>query len=220
MIITVKNFISELAQATKDPSMIVNTATDWLEILNSNGSELSPYIMFEHKTEIDYSTVDTHTNEIDMSSETVYEGLSKIKTIFLKDSAGKTYPYTFWTFNSNSKVLLLSPVMNDNYIDNITYAVRPSNNYPTIIINWLGEIPDTAGDSSLTMDKSRLTLFRKICVREGVRRILMDQMKFDRYRTLVSRANSFELLAIVRDLTAEIELDKGKLANANIVKVF
>lgn len=220
MTITVKNFIGELARATKDPTMVVNSAVDWLEILNSNGSELSPYIMFEYQTEIAYATIDSHTNEIDMSSETTYEGLSKIKSVFLKDTGGKTYAYTFWTFDQNNKVLLLSPAMHDNYVDNVTYDVRPGSNYPTIIVNWLGELPDTAGDGSITMDKSRLTLFRKICVREGIRRILMDQMKYDRYRTLVNRANSFELMGVLRDLTAEIEMDKGKLANANTVKVF
>lgn len=220
MTISVKNFIAELARTTKDPTMVVNTATDWLEILNSTGSELSPYVMFENTATIDYSTVDSHTNEIDMSDENTYEGLIKIKSVFLQDTGNKTYAYTFWTFDQNSKILLLSPAMNDNYVDNVTYDVRPGSNYPTIIINWLGEIPDTAGDASLTMDKSRLGLFRKVCVREGIRRILMDQMKYDRYRTLVNRANSFELMGVIRDLTAEIELDKGKLANANTVKVF
>ena len=220
MTITVKNFIAELARATKDPSMIVNTGVDWLEILNSNGSDLSPEILFEYNTEVLYSTVDTSTNEVDMSDETTYEGLSKVKSVFLVNSNGKQYEYTNWNFDRNNKTLYLLPANNSNYVDNITNAVRPSSSYPTIIINWLGELPDTAGDGSLTMTKSVLTLFRKICLREGIKRILMDQMKLDRYRTLIGRANSYELLAISRDMTAEIELEKSKLNNSNIVKTF
>lgn len=220
MTITVKNFITELARATKDPNMIVNTGVDWLEILNSNGSDLSPEILFEYNTEVLYSTVNTLTNEVDMSDETTYEGLNKVKSVFLVNSNGKQYEYTNWNFDRNNKTLYLLPTNNSNYVDNITNAIRPSNSYPTIIINWLGELPDTAGDGFLTMTKSVLTLFRKICLREGIKRILMDQMKLDRYRTLVGRANSYELLAISRDMTAEIELEKSKLNNSNIVKTF
>lgn len=220
MTITVKNFISELARATKDPTMVVNTAVDWLEILNSNGSELSPEVLFEYETSIDYSTLDSTVNEVDMSDETTYEGLHSIKSVFLENTSGKQFNYTNWTFDRNTGILYLLPTDNAVYVDDITGAVRPSSTYPNIIINWLGELPDTAGDGSITMTKPRLTLFRKICVREGIRRILMDQMKLDRYRTLIGRANSYELLAIARDMTAEIELDKGKLTNSNTVKVF
>lgn len=220
MTITIKNFIAELARGTKDPTMIVNTAIDWLDIVNSNGSELAPEILFENHTTVNYSDVDTHTNEIDMSSSTSYEGLEKVKSVFLKDSEGKQYEYTNWTFDKDNHVLYLMPTDNDSYVDDVTSAVRPSSTYPVIIINWLGELPDTEGTGSLTMAKSRLTLFRKICIREGIRRVLMDHTKLDRYRTLVGRANEYALLAIIRDMTAEIELDKGKLINSNTVKVF
>ena len=220
MTITVKNFIADLASATKDPTMVVNTAVDWLEILNSSGSELSPEVLFEYETTIAYSTLDSTVNEIDMSDESVYEGLHSVKSIFLQNTDGKQFIYTNWTFDRNTGIIYLVPTDNAVYVDNVTGAVRPSSTYPTIIINWLGELPDIAGDGSITMTKPRLTLFRKVCVREGIRRILMDQMKLDRYRTLVGRANSYELLAISRDMTAEIELDKGKLVNSNTVKVF
>ena len=81
-------------------------------------------------------------------------------------------------------------------------------------------MPDTAGDGNITMDKSKLALFRKICIREGLRRVLMDHTKLDRYRTLVGRANEYAILAIIRDMTAEIEMDKNKLSNSNAIKVF
>lgn len=220
MTISVKNFIGELARGTKDPTMVVNTAIDWIEILNSNGSELSPEVLFEYQTTIDYTTINSTTNEVDMSDETVYEGLHSIKSIFLQNTDGKSYIYTNWTFDRNTGIIYLMPTDNAVYVDDVTGAVRPNASYPNIIINWLGELPDTAGDGTITMTKPRLTLFRKICIREGIRRILMDQMKLDRYRTLIGRANSYELLAIARDMTAEIELDKGKLTNSNTVKVF
>ena len=220
MTITVKNFIGELARATKDPSMIVNTAIDWLEIINSNGSELAPEILFEYKSTISYSSLDSTVNEVDMSSDDTYEGLRKISSVFLEDSNTKQYIYTNWTFDNNTKILYLVPTDNANYIDDVTGAVRPSGSYPTIIINWLGELPDTTGDGSFTISKSRLNLFRKIFIREGTKRVLMDHTKLDRYRTLVGRANEYTLLAIIRDMTAEIELDKSKLTNSNTVKVF
>lgn len=221
MTISVKNFIADLARATKDPTMVVNTSIDWLDILNSNGSELAPEVLFEYQASIDYATeVDSTINEVDMSNSDTYEGLHSIKSVFLTNNDGKQLIYTNWTFDRNTGVLYLMPTDNAGYVDNVTYAIRPGNNYPTITINWLGEFPDTDGNGSITMTKPRLTLFRKICVREGLRRILMDQMKLDRYRTLIGRANSYELLAIARDMTAEIELDKGKLVNSNTVKVF
>jgi len=220
MTISVKNFIGELARATKDPTMAVNTATEWLEILNSNGSELSPEVLFEHESTVNYSDVDSTTNEVDMSNEDTYEGLHSIKSVFFANNDGKQIIYTNWTFDRSTGILNMMPTDNSVYVDEITGALRPSSNYPTITINWLGEFPDIEGTGTIIMTKPRLTLFRKICVREGLRRILMDQMKFDRYRTLVGRANSYEILAIARDMTAEIELDKGKLINSNTVKVF
>ena len=220
MTITVKNFITDLARAIDDPNMVIIKALDWLEIINSNGSELSPEVMFEYSNDVLYSTVDTHTNEIDMSSSSTYPGLSSIKSVFLKDTSDKQFLYTNWTFDRNNQVLYLAPTDNSSYMDSITGSVRPSNTYATIIINWLGEMPDIVGTSSITMTKPRITLFRKICVREGSRRVLMDHMKLDRYRTLIGRANEYTLLAILRDMTAEIELDKSKLANSNTVKVF
>lgn len=220
MTITVKDFIGEVARATKDPTMVVNTATDWLEILNANGSELSPEILFEYQVTIPYTSVDTHKNEIDMSSETTYPGLHRVKAVFFLDTEGKQLEYANWTFDRNNRILYLMPVFNDDYVDSVTYAVRPGSYYPNIAVTWLGELPDLAGNASFTMTKPRVTLFRKICVREGIRRILMDQTKFDRYRTLVNRANSYELIAIIRDMTTEIELDKSKLINSNSVRVF
>jgi hypothetical protein len=220
MTITVKNFIADLARATKDPTMVVNSATDWLEIINSNGAEMAPEVLFEHQLSVDYSTLNSTVNEIDLSDEDTYEGLYRVKSVFLEDANGKQYEYTNWTFDKNTKILYLMPTDNDVYVDDVTYAVRPSGTYPTIIVNWLGELPDTAGDGSITMSKPRLTLFRKVCVREGIRRILMDHTKLDRYRTLVGRANEYALLAIIRDMTAEIELDKTKLVNSNTVTVF
>ena len=220
MTITIKNFIAELARATKDPSMIVNTAIDWLEIINSHGSELAPEILFENEATITYSDLDSTVNEVDMSSDTTYEGLTEIKSVFLKNSDGKQYIYTNWTFDKDTRILYLMPTDDSDLIDDLTSAVRPSSTYPTIIINWLGEFPSTTGDGSITMARSRITLFRKICIREGIRRVLMDHTKLDRYRTLVGRANEYTLLAIIRDMTAEIELDKSKLVNSNTVKVF
>jgi len=220
MTITVKNFIADLARAIDDPHMVITKAVDWLEIINTSGSELSPEVLFEYSASIAYSTLDSTTNEIDMSSSSSYPGLSSIKSVFLKDTNDKQFVYNNWTFDRNNQVLYLMPADNSEIIDDLTGSPRPSGTYSTIIINWLGEMPDIIGTSSIIMTRPRVTLFRKICVREGSRRILMDHMKLDRYRTLIGRANEYTLLAILRDMTAEIELDKGKLTNSNTVKVF
>jgi hypothetical protein len=214
MAITVKKFIEDLAQATKDPTMVVVTSTEWLDIVNQTGSELSPEVMFVNTAQIAYSTVDTDTHEIDMSSATTYEGLQDIKNVYLIDANGKRWLYINWVFDKELKMLRLDPK---------TYAeqdLKPSSSYPTIEIHWLSNIPDTAGDGSINLDKAEFGLFRKVCRKEGIMRILMDNIKLDRYRTLVGRANSYELLAIYRDLTSEIELEKRKLTNSNPVKVF
>ncbi len=220
MTITIKNFIADLGRAIDDPQMVVIKAVDWLEIINSNGSELSPEVLFEYTASVAYSDIDSTTNEVDMSSSTDYPGLSSIKSVYLKDNDDKAFVYHNWTFDRNTQILYLMPRDDDVYVDEVTGAPRPSSTYSTIVINWLGELPDIIGTSSITMTKPRITLFRKICVREGSRRVLMDHIKLDRYRTLVGRANEYTLLAILRDMTAEIELDKGKLTNSNTVKVF
>lgn len=221
MAITVKNFIAQLAKATDDKNMIVNKTTDWLDIINDNGGELSPDVLFDHSTEIAYSTLDSATLEVDMSSTTTYEGLQEVKSIYLEDANDKQWPYDNWTFNKDTKILYLDP---ESEVGNtralLSTTVFPSDTYDTIVINWQGDIPDTAGDGSIDLDKPELALFRKICIREGIRRTLLDHTKLDRYRTLVGRANEYTLLATIRDMTGEIELDKAKLTNTNTVKTF
>lgn len=220
MAITVKNFIADLAAATHDPSMIVTKSTDWIDILNAAGSELSPEIMFENTATVAFSTLDEAVLQVDMSSDTTYEGLYSVKTVYLEDSDGKRYPYDNWSFDKESRILFLDPKNETKNVSQVMGEIRPCGSYPNIVIEWYGNIPDTAGDASISLNKPRLALFRKICIREGISRILMDHLKLDRYRTLVGRANEYALLAIKRDMTAEIELDKAKLTNANTVKTF
>lgn len=220
MTITVKNFIADLAKSTDDPNMVVNSAIEWLEILNSSGSDLAPEVLFENTATILYSSLDSTKNEIDMSDSSSYEGLYKVKSVFFKNSNGKQFEYTNWTFDRENQVLYLMPTDNSSYVDDVTGSMRPSSTYPTILVNWLGEMPDTTGDGSIVLSKPRLSLFRKICIREGVKRVLMDHTKLDRYRTLVGRSNEYTLLAMIRDMTAEIELEKSRLNNNNTVKIF
>ena len=210
----VREFVKELARATKDPNFLVTPATEWIEVINSAGSELSPDVMFENSTTINFSDVDGDTLQVDLSSTTAYQQIESVKTVYLIDSEGKQNYYDNWIFDKDTLMLDLSP---DTHVE---ASLAPSATYPTIKIVWLSLIPDTIGTGDISLKKDEMNLFKKICLKEGVRRILMDHLKLDRYRTLVGRSNEYVLLAISRDYAVEIENDKKNLANSGQVRTF
>jgi hypothetical protein len=89
------------------------------------------------------------------------------------------------------------------------------------VFKTLEKVPAITGDATdLLINDAQSNLLKKICIKEAVRRILLDHTKLDRYRTLVGRSNEYVLLGIIRDLTLEIERAKSKLRNTNEVRSF
>jgi hypothetical protein len=213
----IRDFVYELAQSTKDNNMMVIPAEEWVQILNSQASELAPEVLFEHVATINWETapnLNKTSYEIDLSDTTNYEGIDRVKKVYLVDSNSERFEYDNWVFDKAAKILRLDPA---------TYASPdrfPSGNYPNIAITWLGYIPVIQGDDSIEVSRGHIGLLKKVCLREALNRILMDHTKLDRYRTLVGRMNEYVLIAMARDLGTEVAASKGKLSNSNSVRTF
>lgn len=213
----IKNFIRDLSQEMRDPNMLVTTSTDWLAIINREGQDLFPDIVIKKTATIAYSSLTSSTHELDMSTST-YTGIKAVEKVYIKDSNGKRYFYDNWIYDENTKVLLLQPT------SEVTPTYVLSSSYPNIEVIYQCSWVDTAGNISVTgtstvnIEQEHESLFRKICIKAAISSMMRDSLKLDRYRTLVGRSNVYEMLAINRDLMAEIELKRSKITNTNKVR--
>ena len=126
----------------------------------------------------------------------------------------KKHAYDNWVYDKEQMILFLAPSTN------IDQSLAPSSSYPTIKVEWVGVIADKTGTQDIDLTKDRMNILKMVCVREAMQRILLDGTKHDRYRTLVRKANNYEILAIIRDYDAKIEYAKRKLTNTNQVRTF
>jgi hypothetical protein len=207
----IKDLIQGLAEEMRDPNMIVTSNMDWLSIINREGAELFPEITIKKTITVAFSSINSTTLELDMSS---YTGIRDVEKVDAVDSDGKSYYFDNWIYDENRKILLLNPD------SNIDPTLILSSSYPNIKITYKCSWVDVNGLSVVDLETEHQGLFRKICIKAAINGVLYDHTKLDRYRTLVGRANEFTLLAIIRDLTAEIELKKSKLTNKNIIRTF
>ena len=208
----IDEFIKNCADGIKDPTLMVILPEEWRDILNFQAGELFPEIGYRGSSTVDAPS-DSSGYQIDLSGET-YANLEDIKEVYLQDSTGKKYPYEDWIFNKEIKLLELDPSTSK------TKGIDPAD-YEKVIIVWQGFMPTLAKDSeSISLSPAKLALLKKICIKEAMRRVLLDHTKLDRYRTLVGRTNEYALLAMIRDLTTEIELGKRRLADTHQVKTF
>ena len=209
----VDDFIKGCADGIKDPTLLVVEATEWKDILNFQAGELFPEIGYKSSSEFDAPTTGSEY-QIDLSGDS-YVNLEDVKEVYVEDSNGIKYPYDNWTYDKKLKFLDLNP--SSSKIPDTDPA-----GYSKIIVVWQGFLPtlgqDTATNIELT--PAKLALLKKICIKEAVRRILLDHTKLDRYRTLVGRTNEYALLAMIRDLTTEIELSKRRLVDTHAVRTF
>jgi hypothetical protein len=212
-----RDFIFELAQSTKDNNMVVTPPEEWMQIFNAEATQLAPQVLFENTATLTWltdTTINRTTYEVDMSSTTNYEGIQDIKKVQLLDNNGERYSYDNWIWEREQNILRLDP---DTYQ---VPTIFPGDGYPTIKITWLSYVPSSNGEADINLDRSHISVLKKVCIKEALRRILVDHAKFDRYRTLVGRMNEFTLISIIRDYGTEIESDKRFLNNTNAVRIF
>jgi hypothetical protein len=147
-------------------------------------------------------------------SGTTYTGVESIKDVYLIDSNGKEWPYDNFVYDRIKKTIDLDPQTNKDQ------DLYPGEEYPSVKVNWLSRLGTVTMSSIVTLGRAEVSLLKKICIKEGLSKILLDHTKLDRYRTLVSRSNEGVLLAIITNFTNEIELAKKKLNNINSVRSF
>lgn len=203
----ISDFIKSLANGIYDPGFHVTSPEDWLEIINFQGGELFPEIGYRGKVTLDIPS----SNRIDLSS---YESLYSVKEVYLQDSNGKNFPYDNWIFNRELKELDLNPTSSK------TSGMSPSD-YKKVVIIWYGYLPTfTKFTDNIDLPPPKLVLFKKVCIREALKRILFDHAKLDRYRVLVSRMNEYALMAAIDRLSTDIEITKRKLTDTHEVRSF
>lgn len=208
----VDTFIKACADGIKDPTLLVLEAEDWKDILNFHAGELFPEIGYRGTATIAVSAI-TIEYQIDLSGAT-YVNLEDVKQVFLVDSDGKKFLYEDWIYNKEIQMLDLNPASSK-------ILSRHPADHTSVIIVWQGYMPTVAKDrADIDLSPPKMALLKKICIKEAIRRILLDHTKLDRYRTLVGRTNEYALIAMIRDLTTEIEIGKRRLVDTHSVRVF
>lgn len=228
----VDKFIQQCADTMKDSNFEAIGIDEWKDIINSQSPELFPDINYTKVKSVTVSTgLNLDTYELDMSAEGDIQGITSVSLI---DSHGREIPYANWIYLEDRKILDLRPefykthhggenveeVMGDLNEDWYTSEPDPAN-YTTIKVIWFGIHPEiTLDGDTITLRGDHIQLLRKMCVKEAMRRIIYDRTKMDKFRTTVGDMNEYALLAIYRDLTNEVEIQKRSLSNATNVKYF
>jgi len=196
----VDTFIKACADGLKDPTLLVITAEEWKDILNFQAGELFPEIGYDGSVTLSAPTDDAGY-QIDLSG-TAYSNLSDVKQVYLIDNNGKQVSYEDWIFDKGLKMLDLNPSSSKES------ELDPAG-FVSFKVIWQGFMPTITGDEDeISLSAAKMTLLKKICTKEAIRRVLLDHTKLDRYRTLTGRTNEYALLAMIRDFTTEIEIAK------------
>lgn len=208
----VEDFIKACAAGIKDSSLLVIDVDEWKAVLNFQAGELFPEIGYRGSAEVAAPT-SAAEYQIDLSGAS-YATLEDVRQVFLKDAEGKQFLYENWIFNKEIKLLDLDP-------ESSKLEDKSPADYDKVVIVWQGYMADIASDTDvIILSPPKLALLKKICIKEAIRRILLDHTKLDRYRTLVGRTNEYALLAMIRDLTTEIEISKRRLVDTHAVRTF
>lgn len=207
---TVANFVKALGRGIQDRTFNVVSPQEWLEILNFQSGELYPEIGVRTTTSALISTL-TSEYQVDLSALT---NLEEVIEVFVDDASGNKFLYDNWIHEKEAQILDLDP-------ESSKAPSRAIANYTNYHIIWAGYLPEFVKTSTtISLSPAKLVLFKKICTKEALYRILNDHAKLDRYRTLVGSMNEYALLAMVRDLSTEIEIKKRKLVDTHPVRSF
>ena len=205
-------FIQACADGIQDSTFLVVSPEEWKDILNFQMGELFPEIGYNQTSTFNVSTISQNL-QIDLSG-VVFQDLEDVRDVYLEDYDGKRTPYDNWVYFKDIKSLDLDPASSK------MPDISPLD-FEKVIVCWEGFVPEqTALSNILSLTPAHLALLKKICLREAIRRVLLDHTKLDRYRTLVTRANEYVLLATIRDYTTEIELAKRRLVTTHKVRTF
>lgn len=213
---TGRDLIKDIARSANDPNFMITSETEWLDVINTEGDNLYPDVLLDNTAAFTWNTSNeiNETNyTIDLSGAT-YTEVESIKDVYLVDSNSKAWPYDNFVYDRITKKIDLDPQTNKDQ------DIFPGEDYPTIKVNWQSRLGTITFASTVNLGRAETSLLKKICIKEGLQKILLDHTKLDRYRTLVSRSNEGVLLAIINSYNLEIDLAKRKLNNINSVRSF
>ena len=206
---TVGDFIKACSRAYNDPKRVLINGQEWLEILNFQSGELFPEIAYEQTVTEKISDLGTEY-QLDLSSYT----FEQVKEVFVEDNNGNKYPYDNWVYWSSQQILDLDPETSRTPSISI-------GSYKNVMVILQGPLPEyTRTSTTINLSLPKLNILKKVCVREALLRTLNDHAKLDRYRILTGRMNEYALMAMIRDLTTTIELEKRKLTDTKQVFAF
>lgn len=213
---TGRDLVKDIARSANDPNFMITSDTEWLDVLNTEGDNLYPDVLLENTATFTWATsaeINKTNYTIDLSG-TTYTGVESIKDVYLVDSNSKEWAYDNFVYDNITKKIDLNPQTNKDQ------DIFPGEDYPTIKVNWQSRLGTITFASTVNLGRAETSLLKKICIKEGLQKILLDHTKLDRYRTLVSRSNEGVLLAIINSYNLEIDLAKRKLNNINSVRSF
>lgn len=202
--ITLENFIKQCANSIRDVNFIVISQDEWKEVLNIQISDLYPEIAIVTVSDIASTNIDNSVNELDLSDDDSFPNIIGVKSIYEVDSSSNKIKLNNWTFDNDLNIVFLESAIPTGYSAKVT---------------WTGEMQEKDSFSdTINLPASKLSLLRKACLKEVLNRILMDKTKFDRYKTLTGQVNEYVILAIQKNLQAEIEISKRKITNTSVVR--
>ena len=198
------------AASIRDPGFLVTKPEDWQDIINFGGGELFPEIGFRGTITKTIASLGT-VYQVDLSS---YTSISGIKEVWVEDSDGKKSIFDNWVYNKELNFINLEP-------DSSKTATRTIAYYSNIYIVWFGFFPTyTKYSDTVELNPAEQVLLRNVCQREALSRILFDQTKLDRYRTLVGRTNEYSIMRMISNLEVTIEMKKRRLVDTHEVRTF
>jgi hypothetical protein len=200
------DLIKSTAGEIKDREMEVVSPLEWLEIFNTQRTNLWPDAYYNSYKEI-LPTVISDSYIIDMSDQS---GIRTVTDVLLQLSSGNQVPTDNWRYDKDLKRLYLDP----NTMAEIVYDVRSAT---SIIIKWRGVHPEFLDlADTILLDEESTELLKFYAKKDFIKRVMYDKTKLDRYRALTGDENLYTLLALERQENLEIELQKRKTRQADI----
>lgn len=219
------DFIKQCARSYKDPDLAVIDSEEWKDIINQSVPDLYPDIYETSTTAYACSSLDDNTYQIDLSGMT---DLVTVKQVLIQDANDRWDDYQNWIFHSDTKLLDLRPefwkthtdYIGDVNVESDTNEVDPLT-YENLKIVYKEFTPLVEGDDDvIDLNRSQLSLLKKQCLVEALRRTLNDSTKKDKYRTQLGQINEYALIAIIRDYQAEIEAKLNKRQDKRIIRYY
>lgn len=207
----VAQFIKYLAKSLNDPNFVLFKDSDWKEIIEFMSCELAPDIRI-------FKTSECLINsqfQIDLSGPE-FDGILGVDRVVLETSSGLKVPYDTWTYDDKNKILSLDPKISYE----VTFDKDPQI-AKKIYVTWYKTLDNIVSeDDELELPKTEFWLFKEICLVEALSRILMDQIKLERYRTLNPSVPVYQIQNIINNKLKVIEYRKLSLRNQNKVQTF